>query len=154
MPNRGVDARRMRVERQNTRRPAEVDRGHGSKQCDLGRGANRSGTSAQVRHSGLTSDGQTQHATSSPRPTIRALLAALEDVCSQGHIGLRFLRRSDRQVPGAVRLRDHGSGMPPNHPLQWHHPPRRCSSSGMQSPERNRIARYVYGILMTFSKEQ
>ena len=79
----------------------------------------------KLGHSGLTSDDQTLYATSSPRTTTWALVAALDDVCPQprpSHAGLRFLRRGDRQVPGAVRLRDHGSGMPPNHAFQCHRP--------------------------------
>jgi hypothetical protein len=55
-----------------------------------------------------------------------ALVAALDDVCSQprpSHAGLRFLRHGGRQVSGAVRLCDHGSGRPPNHAFQYHRHP-------------------------------
>ena len=67
----------------NSRRPPEVDRGHGNKQCDVGRGAIRSGTLAQVGPSGLTSDDQTLYGISSRRATTRALVPALDDVCPQ-----------------------------------------------------------------------
>ena len=97
----------------NSRRPSEADRGHGSKNCDLGEGAHRRGAPAQVGHPSFTPDDLTLHASSSPRTTTRDLVAPLDDVCSQpraDHAGLRLPGREDRQLPSAVRLRDRGSG--------------------------------------------
>ena len=51
------------------------------KQCDLARGANRSGTPTQVGDSGFTSDDPTLSAPSSSKSTTGALVAALDDVC-------------------------------------------------------------------------
>jgi hypothetical protein len=67
----------------NSRRPTEAGRGHGSENCDLRLGAHRRGTPAQVGHPSFTPDDLTLRASSSPRTTARALVAPLDDVCSQ-----------------------------------------------------------------------